>query len=284
MNIKLYSIILKLLHLFSFMDIEQKVEQTLKKIRLKKKEKILVAISGGKDSAVTAYLLKRLGYKIKGIHIDLGLGKYSENCLKSVKELCNKLKIKLYLYSVKKETGKTMSDIFKHKDEKLSNCTLCGVMKKWLLNKKSRELKADKIATGHNFNDGLETFLMNLFKGSQNSNLNSVPILKTKNKKFIVRIKPLFFIANGKIENYCKKLNLPVYKKICPYRGETYRVETRDFVKKLSDKEKKNLMKNFLELAEKIKKDEKETRYCEVCGEPSRKNLCKRCELLNSKI
>lgn len=88
------------------MNIEQKVKQTLSRIKLNKKEKILVALSGGKDSATTAYLLKKFGYNIEGIHINLGMGNYSEKCLEAVKRLCKELGIKLHLYDIKKRNGK----------------------------------------------------------------------------------------------------------------------------------------------------------------------------------
>jgi tRNA-5-methyluridine54 2-sulfurtransferase len=263
------------------MNIEKKVNQTIQKYKLcNKEERILVAISGGEDSAVIAYLLKKLGYKLEAIHIDLGLGKYSKNCLKSVNKLCDKLQIKLHVYSVKKEIGKTLLEIFKKNNKKLNNCYLCGIIKKWILNKKARELKANKIATGHNFNDEIETFLMNILKGSPALNSNFNPILKIKTKKFIIRIKPLFFVKKKDIGSYSQKFNLPIYRKICPYRKETYRVEIRNFINKLSDKEKENFMKNFLKLSKKIKKEDKKINYCKICGEPSRKDICKKCELI----
>lgn len=265
------------------MNIETQVKKTLKKIKISKKEKILVAVSGGKDSSVTAYLLHKFRYNIEAIHINLGMGIYSEKCLNAVEKLCENLKIKLHVYDIKKEMGKTMPEIFKSKDKKSNNCFLCGVIKKWILNKKARELKADKIATGHNFNDELETFLINIFKGSLKLSANSGPILKTKDKKFTIRIKPLFFIDKKRIEDYIKKLNIKYVRGTCPYRKETYRVEARHFIKKLSDKEKENLMKNLLELAKKIKKDESEIKYCKICKEPSRKEICKKCELLYNK-
>ena len=105
--------------------IESQFKKTLKKIKLTtpkgvprnisqemftrgKKDKILVALSGGKDSTVTAYLLKKFGYEIEGFHIDLKIGDYSERCRKAVEELCCDLKIKLYVYDMKKEMGSGM--------------------------------------------------------------------------------------------------------------------------------------------------------------------------------
>ena len=266
------------------MKIENKVKQTLKKIKINKKEKIIVALSGGKDSAVIAFLLKKLGYNIEAIHLNLKTGKYSEDCLKAVKELCEDLNIKLHVYDVKKEIGKSMIEIFKENSHKnLSNCTMCGVFKKWIMNKKARELKASKIATGHHREDELQTFLMNIFKGSPHLSSGFEPMLKNKDKKFVVKIKPLFFVPEKEIEDYAKKNRLPVVKNICPYRKETYRVETRKFFEMISEKEKQNMMKNFLEIFKRIKEDKTQINYCEICGEPSRNKICKKCELMKIK-
>ena len=154
------------------MNISQKVRQTLSKIKLDKKKKVLVALSGGKDSAVTAYLLKKFGYNIEGIYIDLGMGKYSERCLNAVKELSKKLGINLHVYNIKKEMGSSMCYIRSsvQSTKKLKNCAICGVIKKWILNKEARRLKAEAIATGHHLDDMAQTLLMNIFKGNPKLN------------------------------------------------------------------------------------------------------------------
>jgi len=264
------------------MNIEIKIRNTIQKYKLcNKKERIFVALSGGKDSAVIIYILKKLGYNVEGIHINLGMGKYSVECIDSVKELCQKLGIKLNSYYVEKETGKKIPKIIK-KNPCLSSCTICGVFKKWILNKKSRELKADKIVTGHHLDDELQTFFMNVFKGAPQLNANFGPILKFKDKKFVVKIKPLFFIEEKEIKDYAKKNKIDFIEEICPYRKETYRIEVRKFFKEISSKQKKNMLKNFLELSKK-KKINTKVNYCEVCGEPSRNKICKRCELMKIK-
>ena len=65
----------------------------------------------------------------------------------------------------------------------------------------------------------------------------------------------------------------------CPYAQESYRIEVRKFVDNLSEKDKKNILKNFEAISKRQKTDEK-INYCEICGEASRNKICKRCELL----
>ena len=191
--------------------IEKKVQQTLRKIKLNKKDKILVALSGGKDSTVVAYILHKFGYKIEGFHIDLKIGSYSEKCKKAVEELCKQLNIKLHLYDIKSEMGSGICYLrssiqSKRKGKGLKNCAICGVIKKWIMNKKARELKFKKIATGHNLDDEAQTFLLSILEGSPQLSANLGPITRNSEyKKFITRIKPLFYVADDNIRKYSKK-------------------------------------------------------------------------------
>jgi uncharacterized protein (TIGR00269 family) len=262
------------------MEFEKKFAEILGKTKINKKGKILVAISGGKDSTVTAYLLKKLGYNIEGIFVDLCVDEYSKKSLESIKKFCNKFEIKLHVYDLKKNQGKGMKYFWK-KNNKLNHCAVCGVFKKWVLNREARNLKADYIATGHNLDDETETVLLNICKGSLGLGIKSGILTKNiSDKKFIPRLKPLFYFENREIKKFAEKNNLNFIRGICPYRQGSYRVEIREFIETLTKKEKEKIIKNFEKLSDKIKKiKSSEMNYCEKCGEPSRNKLCKMCEL-----
>ncbi len=271
-------------------DIEKKVKETIKRYKLcNKKEKILVALSGGKDSAVVAYLLKKLGYNIEGFYINLGIEGIEKDYLETVKELSQRLQIKLHVYDLKKEFGNSIGIIIKEiqntkEGKNLKNCAICGVVKKWIMNREARRLKFNKIATGHNLDDEIQTFLMNTLKGSLQLSANSGPLTKNKSdEKFVTRIKPLFYIDEEDIKVYSKKKKLPVIYEKCPYLIDSYRLEVRNFVNTLSRKQKQNIIKNFEKLYPKIKnlKDENlKMNYCKICGEPSKSDICKMCKII----
>ena len=267
-------------------NVEKKFLETLKKIKLSKKNRIIVALSGGKDSSVTAYLLKKFGYNIEGFHINLKIKGYSDKCLDAIKELCKMLKIRLHVYDIKKQMGSSMcyirSGIQRRCITKIKNCAICGVIKKWIMNREIRKLKADKIATGHNLDDEVQTFLMNIFKGSPQLSVNLGPITRNiPDKKFIPRIKPLFYIPEDEIRKYSKKNKLPVVYERCPCALDSYRIQVRKFVDTLSLKDKENIIKNFECLLDRINGIADSTiNYCKICGEPSRRKICKKCRLL----
>jgi len=267
------------------MNIPLKVKQTLKKVEVSKKAKIVVALSGGKDSAVTAWALHELGYNIRGFHINLGMGDYSERCLEAVKELCDELGIGLVVYDIKNEMGSSMCYLRSkvQATKSLKNCAICGVIKKNILNKEAWKLRADFIATGHNLDDEAQTFLINILKGSPNLSANSGVRTKRKNgKKLVPRIKPLFYIPEDEIRKFSKEKNLPVFYEPCPCALDSYRIQVRSFLEKMPNKDKENIIKNFERLSDKIEKGtDTEINYCGVCGEPSRGKICKMCELVS---
>ncbi|MBU0957560.1 MAG: adenine nucleotide alpha hydrolase family protein [Nanoarchaeota archaeon] len=268
-------------------QIPNKVKQTIEKYKLcSKKDKVLVALSGGKDSSSVLYLLKKFGYKVEGFHINLGISGYSERCLDSIRKLCDELDVKLHVYEMRKEQGGSMCYIRTgvQSKEKLNNCAVCGVVKKWVMNKEARKLKADKIATGHNLDDEAQTVLMNFFKGNLDLSINSKPIVGVVvDKKFVPRIKPLFFIPEDDVRTFALDKKIEHISEPCPCALDSYRIKTRKFLNTVDGKEKLNIVNNNLEMM-KDKKVSSEVKYCEVCGEPSRGEICKKCKMLGSKI
>ena len=265
---------------------EKKVLETIKNYKLlSKKDKILVAASGGKDSTTTLYLLKKFGYNVSALFIDLGIETYSKKNKENLRKFCKNEKIKLYERSFEKEFGFSLSKIknkLKKIDKNLKACTVCGILRRYLLNKIARELKADKIATGHNLDDEAQAILMNLFKANTNVSARLGPIVGVlKDKKFIPRVKPLYFCFENKIEEYSKEKKFPVLYGRCPYVQEAYRNYVRELLNEFSKKEKENIVLKFLELLPSLKKKYSgKLSYCEVCKEPSSGKVCNRCMLL----
>ena len=268
---------------------EARVKRTIKEYGLcSKKDKIIVAMSGGKDSTTVAYLLKKLGYDVHAIHINLLMGKWSEENELDVRKFCHQYKIPLYIYDVRKEIGYAMcyvKSVLQNK-AKLRQCTVCGIIRRWLINKKARELKADKIATGHNLDDEAQNVFMNFMHGNPSLGINLGPVTGSiKDKKFVARIKPLYFCKEKDVEIYSKSMNFPVLYKRCPCVVGALRHKIRKELDELEKKDiniKESLVLNYLEIQAKMRKKIKgELIYCSVCGEPSRNEICKVCKMMS---
>jgi uncharacterized protein (TIGR00269 family) len=270
-------------------NFEKKVKNTVDKYKLLKKgEKVLVAVSGGKDSTTVLYLLKKLGYNVSALHINLCLGEYSERCLQSLEKFCGEEGIKLHILDIKKEFGMRMCNIRLGVQEKIkvSNCMVCGVVKKWLLNKEARRLGARKMVTGHNLDDEAQTVIMNFLQGNLMLGANSGPVTGIiKDKKFIPRIKPLYFSLEDNVRKYSKLRKLPVVYEPCPCAVSSLRIRTRAFLNKKGEEIKLRIVKNFFRMLPELRGKfiKEKIVYCKVCGEPARNEVCKKCSLLNLK-
>ncbi len=280
--------------------IEKKVKQTIDKHKLlNKKDKVVVALSGGKDSTSVLYILHKLGYNVSGFMIDLHLGEWSKKNRENVEGFCSKLGIDLNVYDMKKELGQGICFIKQIVKEKknLTGCSVCGIMKKWIINKEAKRLKADKLVTGHNLDDECQTVLMNFLKGNVYLGANSSPATNQgeldDSGLFVQRVKPLFFIAESDIRKYSKEMKFPVLYERCPCAFGTYRVETRAWMELLSDKEKLKIVESWQDLIPSLKevdassggrgssrdRSQNDIRRCNVCGEGSNKDVCNACEI-----
>ncbi len=267
------------------MDIEKQIARTIKEHKLiKKGEKIVVALSGGKDSTSLLYILNKLGYSVHGLMIDLYLGEWSKIHNNNMKKFCEANNIPLTIVDLKEELGQGICFIkaIVKKKKNLTGCSVCGTVKRWILNRWAKKLGADKLATGHNLDDEAQNVLMNFLKGNILLGINSSPATGGRAVDgFVQRIKPMFFTPENEIMKYAKENKFEILYDKCPCAFGTYRVDTRGWTADLNDKEKLNIVEGFQKIVPTLRKENKlKIRKCKSCGEPSRKELCNFCEVM----
>ena len=169
-------------------------------------------------------------------------------------------------------------------------CSICGVFRRYLINRYSRKLKFNKIATGHNLDDEVQSVMMNQFRNNPEISARLGPITGIKdNKKFIRRIKPLYLLSEKEVTTYSYLKNFKLKFCECPYNTEAYRINVREFINKFEEKypgTKHSIINSFLEILPDIKekfRNAEEIRYCKKCSEPCSNEICKACGI-RSKI
>jgi len=272
---------------------ESKVFKTIKKYNLiEKGDRVCVATSGGKDSLAALYTVskycKRDNIEVFALAIDEGINGYRDHTLDDLEKFCKKQKVKLNIISFKDRIGATLDQL---RDKAISEqakkpCTVCGIFRRSLLNKGSRELMATKLATGHNLDDEAQTYLMNIFQGnmSHNAKMGLISGVKT-NSLFTPRIKPLYFITEKETRLYCLLKGFKVTFNECPNINMSFRVHVRDQLNEISEvlpNAKYGVVNAFLEILPDLKKkyaNQVELKACVSCGEPSIKEKCNACQL-----
>ncbi len=270
---------------------ERKVRKTIRYYNLfNKGETVAVGVSGGKDSLTTLHVLndiisKQRVTKLIAIAIDEGIKGYRDKSLETAKKYCKKNNIELHIFKFEDEFGYSLDKALKKLN--VNPCSICGVFRRYLLNKKARELKVDKLATGHNLDDEAQSIVMNMFRNTMETSARLGPVTGIRDdKKFIKRIKPLYFLTEKEIMTYAFLKGLTDDFNECPYAGDSYRNEIRDLLNKFDSKypaTKYSIVNSFLEILPELKKKYKNSKikFCKYCGEPASNEVCQACEYVD---
>jgi len=186
-------------------------------------DKIAVGLSGGKDSITLLMGLKALqrfyekDFDIIAISVNPGFEFFNSEFLKNI---CKKIGVE-YI----EEESHIKEIVFDIRNEK-NPCSLCANLRRGILNSIAIREGCNKIALGHNEDDVLETFFLNLLYGG---NLNTFAPKSYMDRSKITLIRPLIYAPEKSIKTFIKKNNIEVMPKVCPMDG----VSKREDMKKL---------------------------------------------------
>jgi uncharacterized protein (TIGR00269 family) len=275
-----------------FMEfLEQRVKREFRsQVNLKKNSKIGVALSGGKDSSVTLFLLSKIfknrnDIMLVPILIDEGIGGYRELAIESARKLTARLNLDLNIYKFSDYFSHTIDQIAVQKKEILP-CSYCGVFRRNLLNIAAKKNGVDYLATGLNLDDTAQSIVMNIARGDI-SRLARMGPHETVKEGLIPRIQPLITIPEREVLIYAILNNIEFYHGECPYSSSAVRNEFRDAIDawELRTPGTRHAILNSYNAIKNVLSDKYSIpllNTCERCGEPTTGKLCKACELLDS--
>lgn len=265
---------------------ERQVEGAIRRKQMfTKNEHVLVGVSGGKDSMALWHYLHKAGYRTTGVHVFLGIGEYSEKSRRIVENFALSYGLPLKILNVADFIGHSLPEATK-KLKKRAPCSLCGSIKRHILNKFAAEQGFTVYATGHNLDDEAATLLGNVLHWHIDYLAHQDPHLPSPHPKMTRKVKPFYTLTEEEIIHYVTLHNIPFIPERCPLSVKAKSLDYKEVLNFLEEKSpgtKHMFLLGFLEKGKQYFAREHTPpllRECERCGMPTTRDICSFCRIL----
>ena len=193
-------------------------------------DKILIGLSGGKDSVVLTYSLSlyqkfsHTDFVIQPVILDLGFPHFDPT---PMRDFCESLGLKLMVVD-NTEVYRILQ--IQQKDKEHLPCSICSRMKKASMNKIANEIGFNKVSFAHHADDAIETYMMNTLFGGRIASFSPKMHLERADITFI---RPLINVRESDIIKLIKEENLPVLSSGCPANMHTRREDMKNLLKSI---------------------------------------------------
>jgi uncharacterized protein (TIGR00269 family) len=247
-------------------------------------ERVLVAVSGGKDSLGLWHLLRELGYEADGLYVGLGIGEYSDRSGRFAREFAEAHDVRLVEVDLPRDHGFDIPD--GSRAAKRAPCSACGLSKRHVFNEVAVAHGYDVVATGHNLDDEAAVLFGNVLRWDAPYLGRQHPVLPAT-RGFARKVKPLVRLGERELAAYCVLTGIDYIVEECPMavgnRHLGYK-ETLNAIEERSPGTKASFVFGFWERAhERFLGDAADERAdlgeCRECGAPTPGDLCAFCRL-----
>lgn len=252
-------------------------------------QRILVAVSGGKDSLALWDLLLKLGYRADGLYVDLGIPGYSATSRTKVERFAESVAGprggKLLIHTVREEEGGGIRELAELVGR--PTCSACGTIKRYQFNKMAVGHEYDVVATGHNLDDEAARLLGNLLHWQEDYLDKQGPSLPASVEGFAKKVKPLYRLTEREIAAYAVLNRIDYIVEECPMAKGSKMLLYKDVLNRLetdSPGTKQAFYWGFLETrARQLSMEEKDRATlhpCASCGQPTTAEVCTYCKMM----
>jgi tRNA-5-methyluridine54 2-sulfurtransferase len=273
--------------------IPEQTERFIKKYGMfTKEDKILVAVSGGKDSLSLWDILNRLGYHADGLYIGLGIDEgiaYSSESHRLTEKFSNEHQLTLHVVDVDKEYGHSIPVLadLSHRG-KGRPCAVCGMTKRHEMNRIARDLGYDVLATGHNLDDEAATLFGNTLIWSREFLVRQSPVLD-ESEGLARKVKPLCRFYEKEMTAYALLRGIEYIYEECPFSIGSTSIYYKQMLNELESERPGAKLIFYLKFLEARKqglfaapvKEPAALHTCPTCGQPtSAPDNCSFCRMI----
>jgi uncharacterized protein (TIGR00269 family) len=275
--------------------VEDRVRKTVSKYEmLGPRDRIMVAVSGGKDSVTLLHILSKIEKAFPDVAlcagtVDEGIHDYRDEALRIAEANCRKLGVEHVVTSFKELFGYGLDEIVeltrRERESGLTPCSYCGVLRRKALNMLAREAGVDKLVIAHSLDDEAQTMLLNVVHGDPLRIVRSKPVLDVIHPRFVQRVKPLCMVPEREVAFYAYLKGIKFQSIPCPYAQAALRNDIRTMLNRMEHKHAGTLFTVFnsverIRPALEASAGEVKLQDCRLCGEPTVGELCRACQLL----
>lgn len=241
---------------------------------------VLVAVSGGKDSLALWDVLHALGYATKGLHLDLGIDGFSEASIEAIRSFARERSLPWASYSLKETFGYDLYEVRRATRRKM--CSICGLIKRQLLNRLTIREGFGTLAVGHNLDDEAGRLLGNMVRHRNQYLKKQSPFLPSTHPRLPAKLKPLYRLEASEILTYCSLKGIRYVAFRCPLSRKAtshFFKEALDLLESRMPATKRDFLFTYLDRNH-ARQEQQPFLTCTRCGEPAYAEICSVCNLL----